>query len=222
MKLVPQSIKNLFNKLFRRTPKDVVAVAAPAAVETAAPAAVETVVETPVPVKPDTKWEDKRRETLEIFKSAEGVYTFDMEVGRAKPGPGGQLVLPVISRAADYYLVLMGNTPLAGTKSTSISVEDYMNKSFNIDTAKVFFKMKNENFYIDGQDAFTGLPAGTTYQIVVVPAGVKWKPPVYVPPARKALEESCPLISMPALPPYLYQKLNGSQPPKPKPGFGLK
>ena len=123
------------------------------------------------------------------------------------------LLVTASSRDADFYVMLMGNTPLAGTKSLATAVENHMKTNFDIATAKIYFKMKNENFDIDGQDAFTGLPSGDTYQIVVVPQGVKWKPPIFVPAPRKALDESCPLLSMPALPPYLYQKINGTAPP---------
>lgn len=223
MKLIPTSIKNLFNKMFRRDK----AAAQPA------PASMETAVAVPTAEEQakiafekaaarKAEYQAQRLASLNIFKSQEGVYTLNMDISAPSVGPkdtafGGQNMVMVTSRDADFYLVLIGNTPLAGTKALATSIENHMIDKFGLDVGKVYFKMKNENFYIDGYDQFTGLPSGGQYQIVLVPEDVQWKPPTYVPPARPALPESCPLISMPALPPWLYAKLNPNQPPKPNP-----
>lgn len=206
MKLIPQSIKNLFNKLFRRAPK------AEPAVVVAAPA--PAVVEVKAPEKP--AWLKKRAKNLEEFKSEKGVYTFELDIGRATES-NGQFMTMITSHDAELYMALTGYSALSPTKALANSIEQHLKKNFDIGARKIYFKMKDENFYIDAQDSFTGLPFGTTYQIVVVPENIKWKPPVFVPPARKALADSCPMISMPALPPYLHQKLTGGQPPKPNP-----
>ena len=109
----------------------------------------------------------------------------------------------------------VANAPLAGTRDLANAIENHMIKHLGLDVGKTYFKMKNENFYIDGYDAFTGLPAGSSYQMVLVPEGNNWRPPVMVPPARKAVPESSSLLSKPVLPPWLQQKLANGNKPKP-------
>lgn len=206
MKLIPQSIKNLFNRLFKRAPKaePVVAAVAPA----------PAVVEVKAPEKP--AWLKKRAKTLDQFKSDKGVYTFELDISRPAP-TAGQMTMMITSHDAELYMTFTGNASLAVAKTLGNTIENHLKKNFDIGAKKIYFKMKDENFYVDALDAFTGLPSGNTYQIVVVPENVKWKPPVYVPPPRKALAESCPIISPPPLPQYLHQKLFGAQQPKPNP-----
>lgn len=220
MKLIPQSIKNLFNKLFRRAPKPA-AQPTPAAVAAVAPVAV-------APAAPTAEQiafrQGERRRRLESSRSSDGVYTFNLDISRQGSTRFDNHMVMVNSRQADAYLLLTGPSVLAGVKSLADAMESHLKETAGIEAARVFIKMKGEKFYIDAKDEYIGLPPGDLYQVVVVPKGVNWKPPVYVPSARKAPAETCPMISMPALPAWLYRKLNGEPPPpKPQgPSFGLK
>ncbi|HYD19424.1 MAG TPA: hypothetical protein VEF76_13190 [Patescibacteria group bacterium] len=209
MKLIPQRLKNLFTRKSKKAAQP-----APAAFETAV--APEPVIEAPK----QPSLQEKRLPRLNAFKSENGVYTLGLDIQRPVSGVmGDKTMVMVNNREADIYLMLVGNSPLAGARHVANAIEEHMIKHFGLDVGKTYFKMKNENFYIDGYDAFTGLPPGGQYQVVLVPEGNNWKPPVMVPPARKALPESSPLLSAPVLPPWLQRKLadaNKPKPPQPK------
>lgn len=205
MKLIPQRLKDLFT---RKSKKD----ASPA------PASVETAVATPEPVVEAPKEpsvQEKRLSRLNLFKSEEGVYTFNLDITQPSGVLGDKTMLMVSNRDTDLFVAMIGHSPLAGTRDLANAIENHMIKHLGLDVGKTYFKMKNENFYIDGYDAFTGLPAGSSYQMVLVPEGNNWRPPVMVPPARKAVPESSSLLSKPALPPWLQQKLANGNKPKP-------
>lgn len=220
MKLIPQSIKNLFNKLFRRTPKPA-AQPAPAAVADTAPVVAAPAAPTAEQI---AYRQATRRRRLESARSSDGTYTFNLDISRQGSTRFDNHMVMVNSRQADAYLLLTGPSVLAGVKSLADKLEAHLKDTAGIEAARTYIKMKGEKFYIDAKDEYIGLPPGDLYQVVVVPKGVNWKPPVYVPAPRKAPPETCPMIGMPALPAWLYRKLNGEAPPPkpPAPGFGLK
>ena len=205
MKLIPQRLKDLFT---RKSKKDAVAT----------PASVETAVATPEPVVEAPKQptlQEKRLQRLTTYKSEEGVYTFNIDITQPNGVMGDKTMLMVSNRDTDLFVAMIGHSPLAGTRDLANAIEEHMIKHLGLDVGKTYFKMKNENFYIDGYDAFTGLPAGSSYQMVLVPEGNNWRPPVMVPAARKAVPDTCPLLSKPTLPPWLQQKLSNGNKPKP-------
>lgn len=159
----------------------------------------------------------KRQGNIEHLRSDEGVYSLDLDIGYTGIDGHGKKMLMISNQDARFTRIFSGHRTLASTKALAMELEEHMREEYGVKAGHVYFKLKDQKFFIHANDDFLGLPPGQPYQAVIVPEGVKWKPPVFVPGARKAAAGTSPMLEPPTLPPYLRANPNNPlSPPKPR------
>lgn len=201
MRFIPRKIKNLFTRKSKKAQKEAIAVPAAAAAEAAAPAPDEAKIRQAAEKR--RARQEKKLESLARSKTGDGIYALDLDIGQPSPAYDGRTMVMVSSREADYYRAFIGSGALAGGNRVAQDLKEFLKEECGLDSGKAYLRLKNEKFYLHAEDEYIGLPPGDAYQILIVPEGVKWKPPVYVPARRAAPAGSDPLLQPPLLPPYL-------------------
>ena len=159
----------------------------------------------------------KRQGSIEHLRSEDGVYSIDLNIGYTGVDGQGKKMLMITNQDARFTRIFSGHRTLASMKALAMELEEHMREEFGVKTGRMYFKLKDQKFYLHSNDDFIGLPPGQPYQAVIVPEGVAWKPPVFVPGARKAAAGASPMLEPPTLPPYLRANPNNPlSPPKPR------
>ena len=186
MKFIPDRIKKLFS---RKSRKQNAKTPAPAAVE-AAPAPA------PIPEPPKAKPVPDRTAELAPFRTAEGNYLLDLNVGILTRN-NGQYVHMIANPETEFQLMLVAPQYLSSVKAVATQVEDHIHQTYGLDVGHVFYKRKDANFHFDGADELLGLPPGDGFQILLVPQGSNWRPQ-FAPPPMFAIPGTGTVLQHPA------------------------
>ncbi len=111
---------------------------------------------------------------LRPFLQENGSYLFDLNIKKVK-GKEGLFASSPDMRGFNIHCI-EENLELISTNTISASVDVSAQLNFKMNNVKVFFKEKNSDVAIDGNDKNAEIPEGTDYQIILVPEECDWRP----------------------------------------------
>lgn len=128
---------------------------------------------------------------LKPFLQEEGYYLFNLEIERS----GDALTVKDSDMRGFHPSCTAPKVDLMPVHALTQSINFSAIMNFDLESARVFFKKKGANLFIDGMDETIGLPVGDGYQIVLIPQTCGWTPPAAQP--QKTAPGICGLLQPP-------------------------
>ncbi len=119
--------------------------------------------------KPNTERKDK----LKPYLQDNGSYLFNIEIERTDKR---SILFAHIPNLIKHSIGISTTNGLFKTSSLNESIVSYAYLLFDLKNTKVFFKEKNSDIAINGNDKNAGFPSGTNYQIILIPEECTWEP----------------------------------------------
>jgi len=118
------------------------------------------------------KAKPKKSDILKDFLQEEGYYLFKMKIDKTQKN---EFIIRS-SEFKDFIIFYKMDMDLASLIILNASVQATASIRYGLNNVSVFFKHKNSDLYINAKDKNIGLPAGSDYQIVLIPKNCKWRP----------------------------------------------